>query len=333
WAALALSYAWALQYLQFWYPSRDPVGSDAVFNCAGLLVGLLLTAAVKPALHETSNQLDRSDPLWPALLGLLLLWLAYRWFPLVPTLDLGEMKHALKPLLLHPRWDLPHVLHDIAAWSLWFWLARHGPLRPLKAPWAAVLVALGVLAGEPLFVGGSISLSNVLGLGIALLLRHSIVPLATAARPRQPADLALVILLASSITVSELAPFVFDGKNQFLWLPFAGMLSGSMVLNTASLIEKCYLYGGVLVLLARIGMDWRVGACMLAAGLGALEGLQTLVPGRTPESTDAVMVVLLAISFRTLTRSASIQPRAIDQVDGAVPSACFQSATIASRSS
>ena len=302
WTVLAIGYAWVLQYLQFWYPSRDPVGSDAVFNNIGLLFGLLTAAALKPALHHLAHQFDRGDRQWPALLGLLLLWLAYRWFPLVPTLDVGELKNALKPLLLYPTWDAARVLHDVAAWSLWFWLARHGPVRLLQSPRVAVLAALAVLAAEPLFIGGSISLSNALGLAVALLLQRGAF-WSISTRSKGTVEAGVAALLAASIVVSELAPFTFNASNRFLWLPFAGMLSGSMVLNTASLIEKCYLYGGLLLLLARCGIEWRMSACLFAAGLGVLEGLQTRLPGRTPESTDALLALLLAIALQVLASS------------------------------
>ncbi len=124
----AIVLAWLLQYLQFWYPSRDPSGSDAVFNTLGLLFGVALALMARNLLARRPLQINRDSSLWPIAGLLMLLWVGYRWFPWVPTLDVANLGRALRPFAQGMSWlDTTRALHDAAAWTLWFWLARHGP--------------------------------------------------------------------------------------------------------------------------------------------------------------------------------------------------------------
>ena len=315
WALAAVAYAWFFQYLQFWFPSRDPSGSDATFNTLGLAIGLLLGLATRRFTTWHAARLDRDSPLWPATATLLLLWLAYRWFPWALTSDLGNFRHAIKALARDPALELPSALHDAAAWLLWFWLARRGPFPLLSTPRAMTVGAVLIVAAEPLFIGNSVSAADLLGLTLALALRPLL--------QRQPSGGAwLLALLATSLVVSGLSPWVFGARHHFYWLPFAGMLSGSMVVNTASLIQKCYLYGGAVLLLASLlrgfAARWWIAGLLVAAGLAWIEWMQTHLAGRVAEITDPLLALLLALCFyvaqaRSVSRTSKSAVRALKQ--------------------
>ena len=287
-ATAAVCYALLLQYLQFWYPSRVPSGSDAAFNTLGVLLGLAFGLIARGRLGRATRSLARGTMLWPIAAALLLCWISYRWFPWAPTLDVGDLKNALKPLVRNMAFDATRVLHDASAWLLWFWLAAQGPLRPRTV----VLLGIGITLAEPLFVGNTVTPDNLAGMVAAIFLRPL---LACSAHGRE----LLFVLLGASALASGLAPFRFTALNGFHWLPFAGMLSGSMVVNTASLIEKCYLYGGLVVLLAAAGAHWWGAGLAVAAGLACIEWLQMSIPGRTAEITDPLLALLLAVAFRS----------------------------------
>lgn len=294
----AIFYAGLLQYAQFWFPSRVPSGSDVVFNAIGVIGGLACGVATRPLLLAWDRRhLDRAAPLWPVGPLLMLLWLVYRWFPWVPTLDPDNLRHALKPLLspsgLPAEWLWPRLLHDAAGWLLWFWLARLGPVRTLVSSPRMLACAAAIVAAEPLFVGNTVSIANLGGLLLAAVVQPFVGSGRSGAR-------ALALLLALSILVSGLAPYHFGGHGHFMWLPFAGMLSGSMVVNTASLLEKCYLYGGLLALLAGSGLRWPVAALLVAAELAWIEWIQISLPGRSAEITDPLLALLLAFVFSKL---------------------------------
>ena len=287
--AAAVFYALLLQYLQFWYPSRVPSGSDAMFNALGVALGLAFGLIARGWLSSASHELARGTALWPVAAALLLCWLLYRWFPWAPTLDIDDLKHGLKPLVRNVSLDPTRVLHDAAAWLLWFWLASQGPFRPRTA----VLLGIAVMLAEPLFVGNTVTPNNLVGLVTAIVLR----PLLSAGVRGRSIMLALLCI---SIIASGLAPYRFTASNGFLWLPFAGMLSGSMVLNTASLLEKCYLYGSMIVLLRSFGPRWWTAALPVAIELAGIEWLQRSLPGRTAEITDPLLALLLALCFSAM---------------------------------
>lgn len=291
WTVGGIVLAWGLQYLQFWFPSRDPSACDAWFNTAGILLGLALGSKTRSLIHAHGQQLALASPLWPVASVLLLLWLAYRWFPLVPTLDVDNLRHALKPLLLRPTWEGGRVLHDTAAWLFWFLLVRHSPWHGMPARVSGVC-AVAVLLIEPIFWRSFVTVSNVAGLALALALRPWFTR-GAAAVPR-----VLWILLAS-ILVSGLTPWPGAGAPRpFIWIPFAGLLNGNMLGNTAALLEKCYLYGGVVLLLGQLGLRLPFAGMLLATGLWGIEWLQRWSPGRTPELTDPLLALLLGVIFQ-----------------------------------
>ncbi|MEH3085854.1 MAG: VanZ family protein [Xylophilus ampelinus] len=319
WLAAGIAYAWAVQYLQFWFPSRVPSASDAWFNTAGLLAGCAAGVMLRRLMAERRGWRADGAPYWAPATALLLAWVAYRWFPLVPSLDVQNLKNDLKPLLLAPAWDSLRVLHDATAWLLWLRLLQCTPLRGLpgsRAAWAAVCI----VAAEPLFWANTVSLSNVAGLGIALALRPRFAP--------GPAgSWMLALLLAASLVASGLAPWQFeDAGNDFLWMPFAGMLRGSMYVNSAALVEKCFLYGGLVFLMGHGGMGFRPAGWVAAALLGGIELAQCWVPGRVPEITDPLLAVLAGALLASLApagrtagrpgRAAARLPRERDAVPG-----------------
>lgn len=303
WLVAGILFAWVLQYLQFWFPSREPSGSDAWFNMAGLLAGLLAGGGLQGWLRSHTARLAEASPLWPIAAGLMLLWVVYRWFPLVPALDLAHLRDALAPLLFTPRWSTVRVLHDTAGWLLWFLLARHLPFR--ASGWGMSLAAVAVLVVEPFFWRNALSLSNVAGLGFALLARRWMT------EGPHAAHRVLVLLAASIVASGLLQPWPRFGLPQrFLFMPFAGLLYGNMLLNTAALVEKCFLYGGAVVLLGRLGLRLPWAGVLLALGLLGIEWAQRWSPGRTPELTDPLLALLLGWIFHLLLAARAAAARA-----------------------
>jgi VanZ family protein len=287
-----IAFAWVLQYLQFWFPSRDPSASDAWFNTAGIVLGLGLGAWLRALTHRHTARLMEAPPLWPVAVGLALLWLAYRWFPLVPSLDIVNLHQALWPLR-SLSWNRAHVLHDAAGWLLWFLLLRHTPWHGLSDRVTATF-AVTVLLVEPFFWHSVVSLSNVLGLLLALAVRPWFLREPAAAR-------RVVVVLLTSILISGLTPWPrLPYALSFMWMPFAGLLNGNMIGNTAALINKCYLYGGVILLLGQIGLRFPLAGLLLGSGLWGIEWLQRFSPGRTPELTDPLLALLLGGIFQTV---------------------------------
>jgi VanZ family protein len=296
-AALALG----LQYLQFWFPDRVPSGTDAVLNWVGIAIGLGAGLIGAPLLqHRRSLDLPRPQFVLVASL-LMALWLLYRWFPLVPTLDVQNIKNGLKPLLLWRETGAVDVLRNLAGWLVFLRLARYSGLQRWGNWWLTGL-CLAVMAAEPLFVNNAISPANAVGLALALVLS----PLLSSG----PSTLMVVIgVLAGSIVVAALSPFEFRWVGGFLWIPFAGSLGGDPIRAMPPLIEKLYLLGSLVFFLRYLGTSHWLTVLTVGTLVLALELAQQALPGRTPEITDPLLVLGMAWLMRPLFERVRVYPQ------------------------
>lgn len=283
--------ALGLQVAQIWLRSRTPALGDAAVNAAGLLIGLAL-GAIALRLRPSLGDARQSAALVP--LALMLAWLAYQWYPLVPTLDWQNVKNALKPLLLAPRLDPVRILATAVSWAAFFTL--WGLLAAGRS--SAIVKALGglaILCGKAFIVGAGISLANLVGLGLA------IIALPWLQHPRALPVLSVAIL--ASLFLSGLQPFTPSATaRDFEWIPFTGMLEGSMAINLANLLEKTFLYGAAILFMHRHGARPLPAAIGVALCLAAIEAAQVFLPGRTAESTDPVLALLLGVVMAQLSR-------------------------------
>lgn len=105
------------------------------------------------------------------------------------------------------------------------------------------------------------------------------------------------MVLGIDIILQEMYPFRFSAMPQpFHWIPFAPVLeAGSPPVSI--FLNKLFLYAATVWLVGRAWGRTLAAACVLAAVLLGLEQLQCFLPGRTPESTDAVMMLGSGIAF------------------------------------
>jgi len=290
-----------LQYLQFWFPNRVPSGSDAVLNGVGIAIGLGAGLLGAPLLQRR-RPLDLPRPQFVLVASLLMaLWLLYRWFPLVPTLDVQNLKNGLKPLLQWREMGALDVLRNLAGWLVFLRLARYSVLQRWSN-WRLAALCLAVMAAEPLFLNNTISPANALGLALALALSpvlHS-----------GPRTLMVVTgVLAMSIVVAALSPFEFRWVGGFLWIPFAGSLGGDPIRAIPPLIEKLYLYGSLVFFVRYLGASNWLTVLTLGTLVLALELVQQALPGRTPEITDPLLVLGMAWLMRPLFERVRVYPQ------------------------
>ena len=112
------------------------------------------------------------------------------------------------------------------------------------------------------------------------------------------------MILGTFIAASRLAPFDFElTSRSFGWIPFLSFMSGSLLINTQSFLEKFFLYGSLLWLLIESGLHLRHAAAIVAVGLFCTSLMEVYLPGRSAEITDAVMVLLIAWVLSLLTET------------------------------
>ena len=279
--------AWAVQYLQYWFPDRDPSGVDALVNTMGMLLGLALASLGAPLLRRWRSLAELPRPHFVVLsTALMLLWLVDRWFPLVPTLDVQNVKDGLKPLLHWSDIRPLDVLRHAAGWLVFLRLARYSLLQRLGTASLAILSAAIVMA-EPLFQNNTLGPDNLVGLALALLLAPLL--------QRGPGSLTLVaLILLATVVASALTPFAFAWVGGFQWVPFAGSLVGDPLSAIPPLIEKLYWYGSGVFFARYLGFSHGKACVWGVLLLLALELVQMWLPGRSPEITDPLLALALA---------------------------------------
>lgn len=277
--------ACGLQVLQLWLPQRVPELADAALNLFGMGLGVALASL---PLGRLSGHSPGHEPF--AFLPALLLgcWLAYLWFPYVPTLDWFSIKQSLKPLLLDPRLDWLSLLRHTIAWLVFAALWRECRLGDARL----ALVALGAVFVQVPIADNVLEFDDlvgvVMGLSIWAVLR-------TARNPIGPVLFLLLVLLL----VQGLWPLEWQ-RSSFDWMPFRGFLEGSMLVNFLSLLLKLYFYGALVWLMHRLTHGSHLALVVPATVTLAVEVAQTRLAGHTPEIADPLLCVLIWSVVRML---------------------------------
>jgi VanZ family protein len=279
-AALALSCG--MEMLQVYVPGRVCSLFDVLCNVAGAAVGVALALVYHPA--STGRRKHAAIPASGLLL--LVLFAGYQMYPFFPVLSQTRVRRALELLGGAEAFSLHEVWCSAAEWfaaMLLVALVLH--LRPA--------LALLCLPLRILVATRTLALHEVLGAALAwlvwTLLRERV-------RLRAAAG-----FLAAAIVMRELAPFHFAGPPAaFSWIPFWSTFDSERQSALVILFRKAFDYGAMVWLLRAVGVSYVRAGAVVAAGLAALEAAQRYLPGRIPESTDAVLVLLLTVGLWSL---------------------------------
>jgi hypothetical protein len=103
-------------------------------------------------------------------------------------------------------------------------------------------------------------------------------------------------LLLIWLIFEELRPFQFQSPpHPFSWLPFESWFVGALDSYYGILFGKLFLYTGILWVERHSGIRWIWALFAPAAILAAGESAQRYLPGRTPETTDLVLLASGAV--------------------------------------
>lgn len=293
------SLSFVLEMLQSALPSRVPSPLDWVANTAGGVGGALLAAALDPQL-VTGRKLQQWRRFWFAegtlanlALVIVAMWVLTQAAPFVPSLDLGNLKHGLKPLgntLHHPSTFEPvraleTGLHILALGLM----VRCMALRAMW--WPFIGFSLAVLLFKVPVVGRQLSLEVLAGWLIAAV--------ALATLPGRTPVARILPATAALLTAHALAQFE-PGKDAATavinWIPFRGQV-GTLE-GMLDILETLWPFMA-LGLLARWLTVWRWRLAVMLSGsmlVGLLafllEWLQQSIPGRFADITDVLLAML-----------------------------------------
>lgn len=284
----------AMELTQYFDEGRVTAATDVYADLTGTTVGAVAGAVFRVNSHFLLINQLRSNPV-PTLL--MTTWVAYRLFPYEPTIDLHKYWNALKPIILYPSLSVYDLFRHTVIWLTLFAMItaivgerRHRVL--------AALFAGCVLIAKVLIIDAVLSVAEIVGAAVALCLWSAL-----RLSWRWRATL-LAALLAAYIIVTRLEPFVFlPVSHAFGWVPFTSFLDGgSLEVNILSFFEKTFLYGSLMFLLTEAGLQLGVAALLVATCLFMTSWIETYLPGRSAEITDAVMALLIAAVFALLRR-------------------------------
>ncbi len=286
-SALAL----ALQIAQIYLPSRNESLQDVGWNFIGILGGVLLGVLSHKYILRSAARPHRQTLIPCLLIGS---WLIYRLVPFVPSIDFESIKDSLKPLLLNPQIQFINLFHDTVAWMVVASLLQRVQRGVNLDAYLPILI-VGVFGLEVLIVNNVVHASNVAGAILALVLWWGVL------RHVGWQAGGLAVLLCAMLIVTGLAPFILSPQpNSFGWIPFIGLLGGSMYVNVLAICEKVFLYGSLIYVLWQTRLSQATGTLVAITVVAFVEFAQIYVTGHTPEVTDPLLLVLAALTMMAL---------------------------------
>ncbi len=284
---LALSVA--MELLQVYTPGRVCSLFDVVCNTAGTAAGA--AAALGFGLVKSRHR----GPVRVAAFGawlLLIAFAAYQLYPFFPAVSQSHL-HLVWEQLQAPfswletwccgaEWWAAMLLASVALESTTAVLRRLPPpivllCLPLRSVVATRTLALHEIAGG--------ALAGLLWL---------------VARGRHRWRIGIG-LMAIALLLRELSPFHFStAPSAFNWIPFQPSLESERLSALVILCRKTFDYGAMVWLLVECGLSYLRSGIVVGASLLVLEAVQRYLPGRTPETTDAVLASLMTLILWTL---------------------------------
>jgi VanZ family protein len=278
----------SMELAQFFDQDRVTDAPDVYANTIGTLLGAVGGRLMGPGFR------------WPLLAEiaaarvptlLLAAWVGYRLFPYVPAIDLHKYWVALKPVILHPTLSA----YDLFRYTA-IWLAIVALLEAIVGSariWLHFpLFVLAVLIGKIMIVDAVLTPAEIAGAGSALVCCGLL------GFNRSVRITLIAFAFCGAVVAERLEPFRFAANAApFGWTPFWGFMSGDLAIGTMAFLQKFFLYGGAIWLLARAGLRLGPATLLIAAILFATSQAERFLPGRSAEITDAVMALIIGGIF------------------------------------
>ena len=285
--ALALVLCASIEMFQLFDDSRNCSLSDVVSNVTGAAIGMAAGSLYRAGLQRILTGERAASLLRPTgALLLLACWLGYQIFPLFPVwgrTNILRRVAALGPIAATSWAGTLLVFAEWLAVALLLESIRKGKINGLLA------LLLLLVPGRLILVSRTLTWADIVGAAAAFI--------AWLCLPRFWIRRAAPLLLTCALILYELSPFHFASHpvGRFDWVPFRNFVLNDWQVSFVILFRKSFWYGSLLWLWRASGRGLTWAAALAAACLFAFERLQVYLPGRTPEITDAVLVLLMGL--------------------------------------
>lgn len=282
---LGIVFAFCLQFIQFYLPSRVSHAADALLNAVGILIGIALAA------YSNSQRIQRIIParlrlaVSPAFL-VLFLWIGWQFFPYIPVFESKQFGQSLDTIV-NSTWSLTSWLQYVLFWLVFYHLLQKLLGNDYRISFIISLSVFLIIIKLAMY-RSQMGWSEMTALPLAIIMHHMIT------------QRWMVPLLAiSSVTLllwKTVYPLTFQSHiNAFQWLPFDDFLKGSTWYNLSELIEESLILSSIGYFIAKWWHNYR-GAAGLLFGLSiAITGLQLFLVGKHPDITLMVMALVIGI--------------------------------------
>lgn len=306
WRAAALAVvlgtlvSFCIECLQQFNPARVASTVDIAMNALGSAGGAVLACTI--VRHTFSGRVMlawrdrwfRHGPLANTGLVVIGFWMLSQTSPLVPTMDVGHLRHALA--------GLAQALHDPRTLDL-ARIARYAltttgiglmltllvqPGKPVALPLAAMLGT--VLLAKVIVITRVLSLEAICGSVMAFA-----ACVAMRLLPARLLPLAGIVLVAAGVTVSELTPGDGGIGLSFNWIPFAGHMRSLAALE--NILEMLWPFMAIAWFVRwnaptrHSGLRVVAGALLVGIAAFAMEWQQQWMPGRYGDMTQVLLSI------------------------------------------
>jgi VanZ family protein len=234
--------SFAMEFSQQFLPARIASLSDLLANTLGTVIGALMAGVMHgeslpwTMVMRRRNQWFRAGRLVDLGLIAIGLWALSQLTPLVPSLDLGNLRHGVSPIwqtLQHPD------RFNFTQWATYeFYITGLALLAmTLGAPGQRVFVRFFafvacVLLSKIVIVMRQLSLEAATGAAAALVLALPFLVLRTKA-----VAVVSALFIVGGFTIAELASDPVGVTHAFNWIPFAGQMENPLI-GIASILEE-----------------------------------------------------------------------------------------------
>lgn len=286
-------FSYAIESAQRFIPGRSASLRDVFCNSLGAVLGVI-AGLVLPRLHLW-NRLTSRRPIRHAPLAFILttLWVIANAYPFLPVLRRPQLRLSIQTLT-HPTFGwmaMADIFFSVLILYAIFRCAFADWRDPAQRALLVTAALTAVFLAQTVLREFSLTPARLIASAAALATAHLLF------RSRLPHFRVLALCLLLWIATRQLWPFHFVAvPSPFSWLPFVGAFEGSQTSFLRILAGKCLLYAGLIWTATQAGVRWWTITPTAMLLIGVSEWMQRWLPGRTPEATEIVLVLLAAFA-------------------------------------